>query len=133
MEDIDPLLAASRALPDFKRDVVAYGRHDSERIVTTGRPPRVKVLRVLAQLLYAEPALPIASVMVRGNPGCCDFRGEITAHAEGISRTWDFVWDCRWRARQEGLHDYLGFPDQARAAREFGWRCFATWSERARD
>ena len=38
-----------------------------------------------------------------------------------------FHWDCKWRAQQEGWVDYFGFPDQIRAAREFGWRCFERW------
>ena len=27
--------------------------------------------------------------------------------------------------------DHWGEPDQIRAAREFGWQCFAHWAERA--
>jgi hypothetical protein len=38
-----------------------------------------------------------------------------------------FTWCCAWRAQQEGWRDCFGFWDQARAAREFGWRCFARW------
>ncbi|HEX8695519.1 MAG TPA: hypothetical protein VF746_24110, partial [Longimicrobium sp.] len=42
-----------------------------------------------------------------------------------------FVWDCKWKAEQHGWHDYFGFPDQGRAAREFGYDCFRAWVEEA--
>jgi hypothetical protein len=38
-----------------------------------------------------------------------------------------FTWCCAWRAEQEGWRDCFGFWDQARAAREFGYRCFSRW------
>ena len=40
-----------------------------------------------------------------------------------------FHWDCKWRAQQQGWVDYFGFPDQTRAAREFGFDCFRSWVE----
>ena len=43
-----------------------------------------------------------------------------------------FHWDCKWRALQEGWTDYFGFPDQVRAAREFGHDCFRLWEEERR-
>ena len=33
----------------------------------------------------------------------------------------------RWRAEQQGWVDAFGFPDQIRAADEFGWNCFHRW------
>jgi hypothetical protein len=39
----------------------------------------------------------------------------------------EFAWDCRWRAQQQGWVDAFGFPDQIRAADEFGWNCFQHW------
>jgi hypothetical protein len=133
MDDLTPLLGASRAHPEFKAAVEAYASLGSApRVVTNGRVPRVKIVRVIAQLLDTEPDLAIESVAVRGSSGCCDFRGEVTVAADGRERTWEFVWDCRWRAREAGYVDLMGWPDQTRAAREFGWRCFSTWAEHGR-
>jgi hypothetical protein len=130
---LDALLAASQADPRFRADVLAYAAAEpAARLRTHGHAPRVKVLRVVAQLLAAEPELRIESAVVTGSAGCSDFRGLVTVFANGIERTWDFVWDCRWRARESGVLDDYGYPDQARAAREFGWQCFATWRERRR-
>ena len=127
---LDVLLDASCAHPAFKADVLAYAAFQrAERLDVAGHLPRVKVLRVLAQLLAAEPELAIESVSLRGQSGCSDFRGEVRAVAGGGERTWTFAWDCRWRARESGVLDSLGYPDQSRAAREFGWQCFAVWSE----
>jgi hypothetical protein len=47
--------------------------------------------------------------------------------AAGQALKFDFVWDCQWRAVQQGWTDHFGLPDQIRAAREFGWRCFQHW------
>jgi hypothetical protein len=128
---LDTLLAASAAHPDFKSDVLAYAAYEPARRVTTrGQAPRVKVLRVVAQLLEQEPALRVETVRVDGTAGCCDFRGVVTATVDGGERSWEFVWDCRWRAREAGLVDRWGYSDQGRAAREFGWRCFSQWKPR---
>ena len=129
---LEALIAESAACPEFKADVLAYaGFEAAPRVVVAGHAPRVKVLRVLAQLLAADPALVIECVRVRAVAGCADFRGTISASlADGAERAWDFAWDCRWRAIESGVVDSLGYPDQARAAREFGWRCFAVWTER---
>ena len=51
-------------------------------------------------------------------------------HTSSGVQVFDFVWDCRWRAEREGYVDYFGFPDQARAAREFDWQCFQVWQRR---
>ena len=128
---LDALLSACQAHPDFKTDVLAYAEFEpATRLSAYGHAPRVKVLRVVAQLLEQEPNAQVESVRVSGSAGCCDFRGVVTAVVSGEERSWDFVWDCRWRAREAGLVDRSGFPDQGRAAREFGWRCFSLWRER---
>src|SRR5437868_827607 len=128
---LDGLLAASRADAAFKADVLAFAAFQrSDRLVVVGHAPRVKVLRVVAQLLHREPTLAIERVRIVGAAGCSDFRGELTAVVDAEPRTWDFVWDCRWRAREAGLVDAWGYPDQSTAAREFGWRCFAVWRAR---
>ena len=130
---LEALLDASAAHEAFKAEVLEYAAHRVvARLATVGHPPRVKVLRVVAHLLESEPALAIDRVRLRAVAGCADFRGEITVHtADGAERTWDFAWDCRWRAREAGYVDMLGYPDQSRAAREFDFRCFAQWRERA--
>jgi hypothetical protein len=51
----------------------------------------------------------------------------VAADAEGRAHRFAFVWDCRWRADEQGWIAPSGTPDQARAARVFGWRCFAEW------
>ena len=132
MPDITRYLEGSRAAAEFKSDVLAYAEHRAVgRVHVEPNAPRVKVLRVVTQLLTALPDEPIERVVVCGQSGCSDFRGSLTMVAAGAERTFDFVWDCAWRAEQEGWVDYYGYPDQIRAAREFGWRCFAAWSERA--
>ena len=124
------IVAASSATDDFKHDVVAFAATGhAERIIVTRRVPRVKVLRVLAQVLSSEPELVASAVRVDAFSGCCDFVGVIDVESPEGVRRFEFTWDCAWRAAQEGWVDYFGFPDQVRAAREFGWRCFRTWQE----
>lgn len=131
MDELTDILARSGATPEFKADVAAFASfQDAPRIATVRHAPRVKVLRVLAQLLSAEPNLPVERVSVEALSGCADFRGTATVDAAGESRTFDFVWDCHWRALREGWIDAFGLPDQIRAAREFGWECFERWAER---
>lgn len=128
--DIEDLLAASSATDAFKVAVRAYLDHkDAPAIQVVRHAPRVKVQRLLSQLLSAEPALAIEAVTVDGVSGCSDYRGTLRVESRGVSKVFNFVWDCQWRAREEGWTDYFGFPDQIRAAREFGWRCFARWDE----
>ena len=121
-----------RATEEFKQEVRAFAEHRATTRITTSRPaPRVKVVRVLTQLLHAEPGLEVERVTVDAWSGCSDFRGTLTVvDAGGERRTFDFVWDCHWRAVEEGWTDAFGLPDQIRAAREFGWRCFERWQER---
>ena len=131
MPELTTLLDASRATAEFKRDVLAYADHHRvERVRVEMHSPRVKVLRVLTQLLAQIPDAAIERVHLTASSGCSDFRGTLAVFADGAERTFDFVWDCAWRANEEGWLDYYGFPDQIRAAREFDWRCFAQWRER---
>ena len=128
--DLENLLRRSRATEAFKRDVEAFERHEPSPRVQTSRPsPRVKVLRVLCQLLHAHPDLEIERIHLEGWSGCSDFVGVIRVEAAGMERAFRFVWCCQWRAQQEGWFDYFGLPDQIRAAREFGWQCFSEWRE----
>ena len=112
------------ALQQFLRD----GRA-SERIAFGPGCPPVKVERTLTKVLVEYPALAIESIEIRGTSGCELFRGEMRIRTADEERHVAFHWDCKWRAEQEGWRDWFGFPDQSRAAREFGWNCFRAWDE----
>ncbi len=130
--DLAPLLAASRATDAFKADVRRFAAHGaSERVRTARYSPQVKVMRVLAQLLHAHPDLSVDRVAIDARSGCADFTGVVHVEAGGCVRRFEFSWDCRWRAEEQGYSDYFGFPDQIRAAHEFGWRCFRHWNEQS--
>lgn len=125
---MDHLLARSRATEPFKAAVQAFAAGESTDLIEVrGYSPRVKVERVLQQLLSAEADQPIERVTLSGRSGCSDFIGELQFVAAGSTYRVGFAWDCRWRAEQEGWVDYFGLPDQIRAAREFGWDCFERW------
>ncbi len=126
------ILGNSRATESFKVDVTAFcsGR-PAPRVMVEGFAPRIKVQRVLMQLLANEAELPITRVVVRGRSGCSDFAGEVKVETVSETHVFDFVWDCRWRAEKEGWTDCFGLPDQMRAAQEFGWQCFQMWSPRS--
>ena len=128
MPDLLPYLDAASAHPEFKRDILEYvrGGH-APRIELNGRAPRVKVQRVLTQLLHAHPELPVERVRLSATSGCSDFTGELVAVAGEREHRFSFEWCCAWKAQQEGWTDCFGLPDQMRAAREFGWRCFSRW------
>lgn len=128
---MEPILGKSQATDSFKMDVAAFcsGRV-APRVAVEGFAPRVKVQRLLMQLLSTEAALPITRILVRGRSGCSDFAGEVKVETVSETHVFDFVWDCRWRAVQEGWTDCFGLPDQMRAAHEFGWQCFQVWSPR---
>jgi hypothetical protein len=126
------LMHGSRATSEFKAAVEGYlvgGR--SDRVRVEARVPRLKVRRLLSQLLAAEPELEIDNVVIRGVSGCSDFIGSVEVHTASSAQVFDFTWCCRWRAETEGWVDYFGFPDQGRAAQEFDWRCFQRWERRA--
>jgi hypothetical protein len=131
LTELEQILAQSRAAETFKMAVRSYcARQPADRIRVDGFAPTVKVQRLLAQVLSAEPHLPIERICLRGRSGCSDFVGTVEVHTPAERHIYDFVWDCRWRAEQEGWTDCFGFPDQIRAAREYDWKCFERW-ERA--
>lgn len=127
--ELEPLLAASRATAAFRADLTAYAaRQPAERITTSAMNPRVKVLRTIAQLLHAEPTLVVDRVRLQGASGCADYVGVITVTDDaGTVHAFDFAWNCEWKAVELGYRDGFGFPDQIRAAQEFGWQCFERW------
>jgi hypothetical protein len=128
MPELLPYLEAAAAHPDFKREVLDFVQGgNATRIELKGYAPRVKVERVLTQLLHAHPDLQVERVMVAARSGCSDFTGEITAFAGDTTHRFSFTWCCAWRARELGWKDCFGFWDQTRAAREYGWRCFQRW------
>lgn len=130
MPDLLPLLDAAAADPQFKSEVLDFvrGGH-AQRIELEGHAPRVKVERVLKQLLHAQPHLAVERVRLRARSGCSDFVGEIVAVAGGAEHRFAFTWCCAWKAEQQGWRDCFGFWDQARAAREYGWQCFSRWEK----
>ena len=126
--DLPSLLDRSAASEPFKADVRAFLAHQpAPRVATTRLAPRVKLARLLTQLLDAEPGLAIERVRVDAVSGCSDFRGTVTVETARETQHFEFVWCCQWRADAEGWVDAYGFSDQIRAAREFDWRCFEQW------
>lgn len=125
---------SSSASASFKADIERFlsgGR--AERVKVELYAPRVKVQRVLIQLLSAESRLEIEEVVIRGRSGCSDFVGSVDVVTSQGAHVYDFVWCCRWRAETEGYVDYFGFPDQMRAVQEFGWNCFQRWERRSQN
>ena len=126
--ELTSILNRSRASAGFKSDVARFVRDGAAPRIELARPaPTVTVERLLLHLLESEPDLEIESVRVHGRSGCSDFRGVARIETRHGVFGYEFTWCCRWRAETEGLKDFFGFPDQIRAASEFGWRCFKEW------
>ena len=123
----------SRATAAFRDGLSAFLRTGApnERIAFDAYSPPVKVQRTLTKMLEAYPELAIERVEVEGSSGCEFFSGKLRIHSADGVRQVRFHWDCKWRAQQAGWVDYFGFPDQSRAAREFGYDCFREWTETA--
>lgn len=123
------LLDRSRASEEFRRSVTAFlgDRLPNDGVTFDHLSPPVKVERTLTKLLEAHPELQIERVEIDGASGCEFYRGQLRVHTAEGTRNVRFHWDCRWKALQEGWTDYFGFPDQIRAAREFGYDCFRVW------
>lgn len=129
--NIIELLEESGATEPF-RDAVSRFLRDgqpNDRVSFNSHSPPVKVARTLMKALEEYPRLDIESIDLRASSGCEFFRGTLELRSgEGVKSV-RFHWDCKWRAEQMGWRDYFGFPDQARAAREFGHDCFRSWDE----
>ena len=128
---ITELLQGSAASDAFVASVERFltENRPNERIAFSPACPPVKVQRTLTKLLESYPNAVIESVEIDAHSGCEFFRGELAVEHGSDSLLIDFHWDCRWKADQVGWKDYFGFPDQLRAAREFGYDCFRTWKE----
>jgi len=127
---IQYLIARSGATPEFRaalEEFLASGRPNERIAFDSRRSPSVKVERTLTRLLEMHPELALESVSIVGSSGCEYYRGTLTAVAAGAQHRIEFYWDCKWRAEQQGWRDAFGFPDQIRAAREFGYDCFREW------
>jgi hypothetical protein len=124
------LLARSSVAPSFRDAVEGFLRDGRPRddLSFAFHAPPVKVERTLTQLLVSHPDVPVARVEIEAASGCEFYRGVLRVFTvEGATRTVRFYWDCKWRAVEQGWSDYFGFPDQSRAAREFGHDCFRVW------
>ena len=126
---LSQLLERSRASEGFRSSVQAFvsDARPNDRVTFDPYSPPVKVERTLTKLLEEHPDLEIEKVEIDGASGCEYYRGELRVHTSAGVRSVRFHWDCKWRALQEGWTDYFGFPDQTRAAREFGHDCFRLW------
>jgi hypothetical protein len=125
------LLDRSAATEGFREAVTRFLRtgQPDERLGFTRHSPPVKVERALMKALEEYPRLGIESISIEAVSGCEFFRGTMEVHTAAEVRRVAFHWDCRWKAEEMGWVDWFGFPDQGRAAREFGHDCFRTWAE----
>jgi len=101
---MDLVLESSTATAEFKTAIGAFlSGERTDRVKVDGYAPRVKVRRVLTQLLTSEPQLDVDQVVIRGTSGCSDFVGSVAVETRsGTTHVYDFVWCCRWRAESEG-------------------------------
>ena len=106
-------------------------RAEAPSITLTRTVPRIKVIRLVNHILHAHPEWAVERLHIDARSGCSDFVGTVIVEGAGESRIFEFAWDCRWRAEEQGWLDAYGFPDQIRAADEFGWNCFQRWAEHA--
>lgn len=125
------LLQEAGVTPAFRDALKQFAQTGSpnDRVAFDRFSPAIKVERTLTKMLAAYPDLAIERVEVTGSSGCEFYAGTLIVHSDLGEREIRFNWDCKWKAQQEGWVDYFGFPDQTRAAREFGYDCFREWSE----
>lgn len=123
-------LKRSAAAPEFHESVEAFlaSGKPTERIIFGRNAPPIKIERTLIKLLLTYPGLVIEQVNIEGRSGCEFFRGVMLVRTTSEEVRIEFDWDCKWRALELGWKDFFGFPDQARAAREFGYDCFRIWN-----
>ncbi len=128
LPSFDSLLETSSCSGGFQEALRSFqetGRTSSTALRYNAGSPAVKVGRFLQQLLESHPDWKIQSVAVEGQSGCSDYQGIAEVVLEGgENKSIRFVWDCAWKAEQEGLKTFFGTPDQQKAAQLFGYRCF---------
>lgn len=126
-------LYASSATPAFRDAVEEFARTGApnSRLSFGSRAPSIKVERTITMILRDHGDLEIDSVEIDAISGCANFHGVAHVRTGSDEVRIDFDWDCRWKAMQLGWTDYFGFPDQVRAAREFGFDCFRSWTPRS--
>ena len=126
--ETDELIEQSRATETFRKAVRDLEQGTVSTLIHYPRGnPRVKVLRVVYNLLETYPDLDIERVRIEGKSSCSGYVGEATVWP-GPKRI-RFNWDCKWKAQEENLIDPFGLPDQIRAAQQFGHRCFVSFEE----
>ena len=125
-------LNTSSAVPAFRNAVEEFARTGTPnaRVSFGTRDPVIKVERTITMILRDHSDLEIESVEIDAVSGCANFTGVASVRTTSDDVRIEFDWDCRWKALQLGWTDYFGFPAQARAAREFGFDCFRTWTPR---
>ncbi len=123
-------LRAASATPPFRYAVEEFPRTGAPntRVSFGSGDPAIKVERTITMILRDHADLEIESVEIDAVSGCANYRGIANVRTTSDEVRIDFDWDCRWKALQLGWTDYFGFPDQARAAREFGFDCFRSWT-----
>lgn len=125
-ESISTILEASRAEEDFKQAVLNFENGENPHLISySPGSPRIKVMRVLLQLLETFPEQAISQVNIEGQSSCSSYSGRLTFGPDNTEIY--FNWDCSWRAKQEGFVTWYGAPDQTKAAQKFGFRCFETF------
>lgn len=126
--DVEQLLESSKATPEFAAALRAFAKTKTPSPLIKTKPgvPLVKAVRAISMALEQLPQEPIRSVEIEASSGCSDFRGRMIIHG-ATTRTVRFVWDCAWKAEQQGWKTMFGDWDQQRAAQEFGYRCFEVW------
>jgi hypothetical protein len=123
VQDLQTLVQQSAATDNFKKAVMDLQAGRANPAIQFNRAvPPVKALRAISKLLEDASNEAIDTAVIQGRSGCSDFEGSIEVN--GGAMEYRFVWDCAWRAEQEGYKDHWGSPDQIRAAREFGYQCF---------
>lgn len=131
LPEVQSFLEKSQATEEFRTallDFQSAGKQNPEILAANAGVPPVKYLRVIQKLLEVYPTWAIKSLVLNAHSGCSDFRGTLEVNlASGEQKTIKFVWDCAWRADQEGWVTAFGDPDQQRAAREFGYQCFESF------
>jgi hypothetical protein len=123
------LIERSAATPAFRQAFEEFQntRKPNQHIQFGYGDPPVKVMRAICGLLEIAAEFEVDRVEVSGRSGCSNYVGRVVVN--GGEKTFSFVWDCAWKAREAGLTDFMGFPDQQQAARIFGYRCFEKFEE----